>query len=151
MDSWYKLHKLADQYKNIYFLPLWIVGHNSPSINSWKLDSLTLKFQLKGALPYSPELLEPQPGLLRYILRQPYSREMVCTVIDIQKKVSITALNSKFSCKCAVWYTRNLFVLGSRRGCIENMCRSKELQPLLVLKSVYKEWFQWILQSFQRL
>ncbi|XP_063877362.1 mediator of RNA polymerase II transcription subunit 23-like [Scylla paramamosain] len=61
-------------------------GHNSPSINSWKLDSLTLKFQLKGALPYSPELMEPQPGLLRYILQQPYSREMVCTVIDIQKK-----------------------------------------------------------------
>lgn len=61
-------------------------GHNSPSINSWKLDSVTLKFQLKGALPYTPELLEPQPFLLRYILRQPYSREMVCTVIDIQKK-----------------------------------------------------------------
>lgn len=62
-------------------------GHNSPSINSWKLDPLTLKFQLKGALPYSPELLEPQPGLLRYILKQPYSREIVCTVIEIQKKV----------------------------------------------------------------
>lgn len=61
-------------------------GHNSPSITSWKLDPVTLKFQLKGALPYNPELLEPQPGLLRYILRQPYSREMVCTVIDIQKK-----------------------------------------------------------------
>ncbi|XP_037789098.1 mediator of RNA polymerase II transcription subunit 23-like isoform X2 [Penaeus monodon] len=61
-------------------------GQNSPSINSWKLDSLTLKFQLKGALPYSPELLEAQPGLLRYILKQPYSREMVYAVIDIQKK-----------------------------------------------------------------
>ncbi|KAK4327235.1 hypothetical protein Pmani_002291 [Petrolisthes manimaculis] len=62
-------------------------GHNSPSINSWKLDPLTLKFQLKGALPYSLELLEPQPALLRYILKQPYSREMVCTVIEIQKKL----------------------------------------------------------------
>ncbi|XP_042237503.1 mediator of RNA polymerase II transcription subunit 23-like [Homarus americanus] len=61
-------------------------GHNSPSINSWKLDSVSLKFQLKGALPYSPELLEPQPSLLRYIMRQPYPREMVCTVIDIPKK-----------------------------------------------------------------
>lgn len=67
--------------------PSYPTGQNSPSINSWKLDSLTLKFQLKGALPYSPELLEAQPGLLRYILKQPYSREMVYAVIDIQKKV----------------------------------------------------------------
>ena len=66
---------------------LLITGHNSPSINSWKLDTDTLKFQLKGALPYAPSLLESQPQLLQYILKQQYSREMVFSVIDIQKKV----------------------------------------------------------------
>ncbi|CAL4182869.1 unnamed protein product, partial [Meganyctiphanes norvegica] len=61
-------------------------GHQSPSIHSWKLDSVTLRFQLKGALPFTPELLEPQASLLRYVLKQPYSREMVYSLIDIQKK-----------------------------------------------------------------
>lgn len=61
-------------------------GHNNPALNSWKLDSVSLKFQLKGALPYNPELLDSQPGLLRYIIKQNYSREMVCTVLDVQKK-----------------------------------------------------------------
>ncbi|GJQ71180.1 putative mediator of RNA polymerase II transcription subunit [Trypoxylus dichotomus] len=55
-------------------------------VNPWKLDPLTLRFSLKGTLPYEPELLEKQTGLLRYVLKQPYSRDMVCGMLGLQKQ-----------------------------------------------------------------
>lgn len=55
-------------------------------VNPWKLDPTTLKFSLKGTLPYAPELLEKQTGLLRYVLEQPYSRDMVCGMLGLQKQ-----------------------------------------------------------------
>ncbi|KAF2352646.1 Mediator complex subunit Med23 [Trinorchestia longiramus] len=61
-------------------------GHSGWSMSSWKLDSRTLKFGLNGSLPYSAELLAPQPALLNHVLRQPYSKEMVCAMIDMTKK-----------------------------------------------------------------
>lgn len=53
----------------------------------WQLDRTTLKFTLKGNLPYDPELLKPQTELLKYVLEQPYSRDMVCSMLAIQNKV----------------------------------------------------------------
>ena len=55
-------------------------------VNPWKLDPSTLRFSLKGTLPYEPELLEKQTGLLRYVLEQPYSRDMVCGMLGLQKQ-----------------------------------------------------------------
>jgi mediator of RNA polymerase II transcription subunit 23 len=55
-------------------------------VNPWKLDPCTLKFTIKGTLPYSSELLEKQTGLLRYVLEQPYSRDMVCGMLGLQKQ-----------------------------------------------------------------
>ncbi|CAG9857627.1 unnamed protein product [Phyllotreta striolata] len=55
-------------------------------INTWKLDPTTLRFAVKGTLPYEPELLEKQTGLLRYILEQPYSRDMVCGILGLNKQ-----------------------------------------------------------------
>lgn len=55
-------------------------------VNPWKLDPVTLRFSLKGTLPYEPELLEKQTGLLRYVLKQPYSRDMVCGMLGLQKQ-----------------------------------------------------------------
>lgn len=55
-------------------------------IYPWKLDPVTLKFSLKGTLPYSPEVLEKQTGLLKYVLEQPYSRDMVCGMLGLQKQ-----------------------------------------------------------------
>nr|XP_023028639.1 mediator of RNA polymerase II transcription subunit 23 [Leptinotarsa decemlineata] len=55
-------------------------------VNPWKLDPLTLRFSLKGTLPYAPELLEKQTGLLRYVLEQPYSRDMVCGMLGLNKQ-----------------------------------------------------------------
>lgn len=55
-------------------------------VNPWKLDPTSLKFSLKGTLPYAPELLEKQTGLLRYVLEQPYSRDMVCGMLGLQKQ-----------------------------------------------------------------
>jgi len=63
-------------------------GYADHLINPWKLDPSTLKFSLKGNLPYDRELLEPQTGLLRYVLEQPYSRDMVCSMLGLQKQVS---------------------------------------------------------------
>lgn len=66
-------------------------------VNPWKLDPLTLKFCLRGTLPYAPELLERQTGLLRYVLEQPYSRDMVCGMLGLQKqhKQHCTALEEQ--------------------------------------------------------
>ncbi|KAJ8970204.1 hypothetical protein NQ314_001351 [Rhamnusium bicolor] len=39
-----------------------------------------------STLPYAPELLEKQTGLLRYVLEQPYSRDMVCGMLGLNKQ-----------------------------------------------------------------
>ncbi|EAT33704.1 AAEL014021-PA [Aedes aegypti] len=65
-----------------------IVEHSSYAdnlINPWKLDPTTLKLALRGNLPYEPELLQPQIKLLRFVLEQPYSRDMVCSMLNLQK------------------------------------------------------------------
>nr|XP_029709787.1 mediator of RNA polymerase II transcription subunit 23 [Aedes albopictus] len=65
-----------------------IVEHSSYAdnlINPWKLDPNTLKLALRGNLPYEPELLQPQIKLLRFVLEQPYSRDMVCSMLNLQK------------------------------------------------------------------
>lgn len=66
-----------------------VVEHSGlpDSQSPWKLDPSTLKFSLKGILPYDKELLEPQTGLLRYVLEQPYSRDMVCCMLGLVKQV----------------------------------------------------------------
>ncbi|KAL1116974.1 hypothetical protein AAG570_004302 [Ranatra chinensis] len=61
-------------------------GYSEHLINPWKLDSNTLKLTLKGNLPYEKSLLEPQIPLLRYVLEQPYSRDMVCSMLGLQKQ-----------------------------------------------------------------
>ncbi|XP_033121340.1 mediator of RNA polymerase II transcription subunit 23-like [Anneissia japonica] len=63
-----------------------IVGHSSSIGNAWKLEQSTLRFPLKGMLPYDKELLQPQKGLLRYVLEQPYSRDMICSILDLNKQ-----------------------------------------------------------------
>ena len=55
--------------------------------SSWRLDPNSLKYILKGStvyekiLPYSKGVVEPQEELLKYVLRQPYSKEMVNTML----------------------------------------------------------------------
>lgn len=57
--------------------------------NPWRLDPNTLKFTtLKGNLPYDSDLTQPQIGLLRYVLQQLYSKEMVCSMLNLQKERS---------------------------------------------------------------
>ncbi|KAL8625637.1 hypothetical protein ACOMHN_043912 [Nucella lapillus] len=63
-----------------------VVGHSMAVSNVWRLNSSTLSFQLSGPLPYDAELLEPQHGLLRYVLEQTYSRELVCTMLGLNKQ-----------------------------------------------------------------
>uniref|UniRef100_A0A1B0BXH5 Mediator of RNA polymerase II transcription subunit 23 n=1 Tax=Glossina palpalis gambiensis TaxID=67801 RepID=A0A1B0BXH5_9MUSC len=61
-------------------------GYADHLMNSWKLDPNTLKFILKGNLPYEPELVEEQSQLLRYVLEQTYSKEMVSIMLNLQKQ-----------------------------------------------------------------
>uniref|UniRef100_A0A3Q3LUV9 Mediator of RNA polymerase II transcription subunit 23 n=1 Tax=Labrus bergylta TaxID=56723 RepID=A0A3Q3LUV9_9LABR len=63
-----------------------VVNNSGAICNSWKLDPTTLRFPLKGMLPYDKDLFEPQTGLLRYVLEQPYSREMVCNMLGLNKQ-----------------------------------------------------------------
>ncbi|XP_041987313.1 mediator of RNA polymerase II transcription subunit 23 [Aricia agestis] len=55
-------------------------------VNPWRLNPITLKFSLKGNLPYDDELLKPQIALLRHVLEQPYSRDMLCSMLGLQKQ-----------------------------------------------------------------
>jgi len=50
-------------------------------LSQWKLDPVSLSFGIKRGLPYDPEVMEKQTGLLRYVLGQPYSRDMVSLYI----------------------------------------------------------------------
>ncbi|XP_049612105.1 mediator of RNA polymerase II transcription subunit 23 isoform X4 [Syngnathus scovelli] len=63
-----------------------VVNNSGAICNSWKLDPSTLRFPLKGMLPFDKDLFEPQTGLLRYVLEQPYSREMVCNMLGLSKQ-----------------------------------------------------------------
>lgn len=64
-------------------------GYGDHLVSPWLLDRNTLQFSLKGleTLPYDQELLKPQTNLLRYVLEQPYSRDMVCSMLKLQKQV----------------------------------------------------------------
>lgn len=61
-------------------------GYIDSLINPWRLDSTTLKFTFRGILPYDAELMQPQTHLLRYVLEQPYSKDMVCSMLNLQKQ-----------------------------------------------------------------
>uniref|UniRef100_A0A8C3AUN5 Mediator of RNA polymerase II transcription subunit 23 n=1 Tax=Cyclopterus lumpus TaxID=8103 RepID=A0A8C3AUN5_CYCLU len=63
-----------------------VVNNSGAICNSWKLDPTTLHFPLRGMLPFDKDLFEPQTGLLRYVLEQPYSREMVCNMLGLNKQ-----------------------------------------------------------------
>lgn len=64
-----------------------VVGCSSCQGNpSWRLDAISAKFQLKGLLPYKDKLKEPQVGQVRYLLEQPYSRDMLCTTLSLGSK-----------------------------------------------------------------
>lgn len=62
-------------------------GYADHLINPWVLDRENLQFSLKGNLPYDQDLLKPQTELLRYVLEQPYSRDMVCSMLQLPKQV----------------------------------------------------------------
>lgn len=61
-------------------------GYADHLMNSWKLDPHTLKYNFKGNLPYDIEIVEPQPHLVRYVLDQPYSKEMIAVMLNLQKQ-----------------------------------------------------------------
>ncbi|KAA0709014.1 Mediator of RNA polymerase II transcription subunit 23 [Triplophysa tibetana] len=63
-----------------------VVNNSGAICNSWKLDPSTLRFPLRGMLPYDKDLFDPQTGLLRYVLEQPYSRDMVCNMLGLNKQ-----------------------------------------------------------------
>lgn len=54
--------------------------------NPWRLDPATLKFHLKGNLPYDQDVTQPQKKLLRHLLGQSYSTEMVSVILNLQKQ-----------------------------------------------------------------
>jgi mediator of RNA polymerase II transcription subunit 23 len=61
-------------------------GYADHLINPWRLEPNTLRFSLKGNLPYDAELTQPQTNLLRFVLEQPYSRDLVCSMLNLQRQ-----------------------------------------------------------------
>lgn len=64
-------------------------GYTDTLINPWRLDPTTLKFAVRGILPYDAELSQSQKGLLRFVLEQPYSKDMVCSMLNLQKQCKV--------------------------------------------------------------
>ncbi|XP_053676099.1 mediator of RNA polymerase II transcription subunit 23 [Anopheles nili] len=93
-----------------------IVEHSSYADNliiPWKLDPDSLKLTLRGNLPYDEELLQPQARLLRFVLQQPYSRDMVCSMLNFQKqqKQKCAALEEQL-----VWLVLNAMEYSEKEG-----------------------------------
>lgn len=88
-------------------------GYTETLINPWRLDSTTLKFTFRGILPYDPELTQPQTKLLRYILEQPYSKDMVCSMLNLQKPVIL--LDPKGFLCCAI---NEMISLQNKQHCL---------------------------------
>lgn len=63
-----------------------VVGYSSTLGNAWELDPVSAKFELRGQLPYRKELQQQQTELLRYVIEQPYSRDMVCSMLGLSTK-----------------------------------------------------------------
>lgn len=61
-------------------------GNTENLINAWRLESDTLKLHLKGYLPYDDEFLNPQTQLVHYVLEQPYSKDMFCSMLNLNNK-----------------------------------------------------------------
>ncbi|KAK2720548.1 hypothetical protein QYM36_004432, partial [Artemia franciscana] len=53
---------------------------------AWKMEHGTMKFCLKGNLPYDKEYTAAQTNLIKYVLKQPYSRGTVLIMLDLQKQ-----------------------------------------------------------------
>lgn len=50
------------------------------------MDPSTTKFIYRGSLPFEPELLSEQPQLLRHVMEQTYSKEILLTMLNLQKQ-----------------------------------------------------------------
>lgn len=75
-------------------------GYEEQLINQWRLNPNTLKFTFKGSLPYDAEILRPQTELLSFVLSQPYSRDMTCSILNLQKQIKerCVQLEEQFVC-----------------------------------------------------
>lgn len=104
-------------------------------VNQWKIDSCNLRFSLKGTLPYEPSLLEKQTGLLRYVLEQPYSRDMVCGMLGLQKQ-------HKIICVALEEQLVELVILALERTETEDESATQSLWLHLSSKLIYFVLFQ---------
>lgn len=127
-----------------------IIGHSSmypilepasasgygDNTNPWRLD-MNLRFTtLKGNLPYDSELTQPQVGLLRYVLQQLYSKEMVCSMLNLQKQRS-AVLEEQL-----VWLVINAMEKSEQEVTMETKNDPYDSTP------THKEWF-WLHLSSQ--
>ncbi|KXJ29451.1 Mediator of RNA polymerase II transcription subunit 23 [Exaiptasia diaphana] len=84
VDSFRPLAHIVSVTGRPFLLP--IIGHPGSSLSVWKLEPSTRSFPIKGLLPYDRDLLEPQDPLLQYVIGQPYSRDIVCTLLGLNKQ-----------------------------------------------------------------
>lgn len=61
-------------------------GYTDACVLPWRLDCVSLKLSIKGILPFDADLLQPQTGLLKFVLDQPYSKDLVCSMLNLQNK-----------------------------------------------------------------
>ena len=70
--------------------PVVEVSGRAHLVSTWKVDTNTFKFSNRGTpyeriLPFAQELCQPQTTLVRSIMRQPSSKELINTVLGIAK------------------------------------------------------------------
>ena len=87
VDSFHPTAQMVSIIGQSKLLP--VVGYSSTLGNAWELDPVSAKFELRGQLPYRKELQQPQNDLLRYVIEQPYSRDMVCSMLGLNTKTKL--------------------------------------------------------------
>jgi len=72
--------------------PVVEISGRSLHLSSWRLEASSLKFLLKGnnttyerILPYSSDVIAPQRELFKYVLTQPFSKELAQAMLGLQK------------------------------------------------------------------
>jgi hypothetical protein len=67
-----------------------VVGFSSSTGQVWKLDSNNLKFRRNHVLPFSEDQNRPQSKLLKAVVSQPCSKDMVLMMLSLSRQVGVS-------------------------------------------------------------
>jgi len=84
VDSFKPLAQMVTLTGHSFLRP--VVSHSGSPSNVWNLEPNTLKFPLKGPLPYKKEMIGPQKRLMQYVIAQPFSKDIVSSMLGLKRQ-----------------------------------------------------------------